>query len=293
MRNLKIPFVYASRISVHVLLAAAAGHAAQPAPIGLLRLRDNAKPGAPTQLAAGRFAVDALAPGAVPGAAKAKRNDVDVLVLPAGQEWSQPLRGSPKDVTFASFGVYASRTTVIEMGGARLGLTDSSSKGYLQLMYDDSAGGALQWRGLGVIMRAEPHDGRMLAPLPVLTIRIDPEQNGWDVYSDARLLAHNLPLIAAKKSDRKITVKAGVDGVWICGLVLADENPLYEDSNENGIDDRFELRQRGGLLATNASLPERTFFAERWKIDQREKGAPILHFKRPLPDRALVAGPPR
>ena len=216
---------------------------------------------------------------AIPGAEKARRNEVDLLELRAGQEWSRPLRGSPREVTYASFQVYASQTTIIEVGGARLGVTASASNGYLQLMYDDSASGALQWRGLGVIMPAEPHGGRMLAPLPVLTVRIDPEQDVWDVYSDARLLADNLPLIAAKKSDRKLRSKR-VDGAWVCGLV-ADENPLYEDSNENGIDDRFELQQRGGLLAKMPPFLNGGFLPSNggWPS---EKGAPSF--------QATVAG---
>jgi len=259
------------------------------APIGLLRLKAVTKAGAAVPVAASKYTVDDLQPDVAAGVGKIRKSDVEVLTLDAGREWSRPLRGSPNDVTFVSFEVYASQTTIIEVGGARLGVTVSSSDGYLQLMYDSASSGALQWRSLGMVMKAEPHGGQMLAPLPVLTVRLDPVQNVWDLYSDARLLAHNLPLIAALKNSVKITVKAGIDGAWVCGLVLADENPLYEDSNENGIDDRFEQQQRGGLLAKNASLLERKFLADQWRLAQRENGAPILSFKRPLPDRALAA----
>ncbi len=65
--------------------------------------------------------------------------------------------------------------------------------------------------------------------------------------------------------------------------------PLYEDQNNNGIDDAFEQKQRGRLLSNSAASAERAFFAEQWKAEQREKGVPILNFKRPLPDRALTA----
>jgi hypothetical protein len=50
---------------------------------------------------------------------------------------------------------------------------------------------------------------------------------------------------------------AGTEGAWITGVVLADENPIYEDVNANAIDDRFEIVQRGALLPANASKPER------------------------------------
>ncbi len=212
-----------------------------------------------------------------------------MLVLAPTAEWSRPLRGAAKDITFVSFQVYASENTVIEVGGARLGVTASSSSGRLQLMYDNVRNGALQWRGLGVIMAAEPYNGTRLAPLPILTVRLDPEMDVWDLYSDSRLLAHGLPLIASKKDDRKITVKPGVAGAWVCGLVLSDENPLYEDTNSNGLDDRFEQKERGSLLARNVPEPVRAMLANRWKASQRENGTPVLYFKRPLPDRILVA----
>jgi hypothetical protein len=129
----------------------------------------------------------------------------------------------------------------------------------------------------------------MLAPLPVLTLRIDPEAGMWDVYSGARLLAHGLPLIAANRADRRIILKAGTDGAWISGVVLADDNPLYDDANENGIDDRFEYQQRGGPLPSGA-IVERGLVADQWRSAQRGGGAPILVFRRPLPDRALAGG---
>jgi hypothetical protein len=274
-----------------LLLLSSLIHAAQPASggpsaLGLLRIDGRAASPA-SSLATNMFTLDALAP-LNNGATRARQNDTDYLALIAGGEWSRPLRGVPQRVSFVSFQAFASENSIIEAAGARLGVTVSSANGCLQLMYDDSTHGALQWRSLGMVMRAEPHDGRILAPLPVITLRIDPEQNVWDVFSDARLLAAGLPLIATRKSDRNITFRAGSDGMWISGLVFSDENPLYEDSNENGVDDRFELEQRGVLLPVHASAPERAFLAEQWKSRQRETPGPILVFKRPLPDRALA-----
>jgi hypothetical protein len=240
-------------------------------------------------LAPGRFEATAPSAALAPGTSAVRRNGIEVLELPAGAEWARPLRGNPRDVTFVSLHACASSSTVIEVGGARLGVTASASDGCLQLMYDDSTLGALQWKGLGLVLRMESYGGRMLAPLPVLTLRIDPEAGMWDVYSGARLLAHGLPLIAANRADRRIILKAGTDGAWISGVVLADDNPLYDDANENGIDDRFEYQQRGGPLPSGA-IVERGLVADQWRSAQRGGGAPILVFRRPLPDRALAGG---
>lgn len=120
--------------------------------------------------------------------------------------------------------------------------------------------------------------------LPALTVRIDPEAGVWDVFSDSRLLADNLPLIDARKNQREFLLRAGSDGAWLSGLVFSDENPLYEDGNRNGIDDRFERQARGATLAANASRAERGQLAVQWKEQQRVKPPPALHVKRPLPD---------
>ena len=106
--------------------------------LGLLRLQSGAGPGDAAPLAAGRFDVDALSAAHAPGGANARRNAVDVLQLPAGVEWSRPLRGNSREVTFASVHACVSQSTIIEVGGARLGVTASASDGCLQLMYDDA-----------------------------------------------------------------------------------------------------------------------------------------------------------
>ena len=84
-------------------------------------------------------------------------------------------------------------------------------------------------------------------------------------------------------------MKAGTEGAWVCGLVLADENPLYADANFNGIDDGFERQKRGALLPAGAAIAPRQQLAQDWKVAQRAKAPPVLFVNRPLPDR-LVAG---
>src|ERR1019366_9569561 len=118
---------------------------AQP-PLGLLRLTDTAKSGEAAPLATGKFSIDDLSPtnAAGGGASKAKKDNVDYIALDAGKQWSQSLRGSPKDPTFVSFMVYGSQATIIEVGGARLGVTAGPIPGSLQLMFDDSTTGTLQ-----------------------------------------------------------------------------------------------------------------------------------------------------
>lgn len=255
------------------------------APLGLLRLQDNGKPGDAAKLVETKFAVDALPASGLAGVSKAQKDNLDTLVLEAGKEWSRPLRGSAREVTFASFQVYGSQTTIIEIGGARLGLTAGPIPGSLQLMFDNSAVGTLAWKSLNVHVSTGKYSGKNFAALPTLTVALDPAAGFWHLYSGSRLLADHLPLIAAKRDNRQFTVKAGTEGAWVCGLVLSDENPLYEDANFNGIDDAFERQKLGALLPANAAIPTRQQLAQDWKTAQRAKAPPALFVNRPMPDR--------
>ena len=271
-------------------------YAAQPvaapprvaAPLGLLRLQDTLKPGDASKLVQAKFAVDALPANGFAGVSKALRDNLDTLVLDAGKEWSRPLRGSGREVTFASFQVYASQTTIIEIGGARLGLTAGPIPGSLQLMFDNSTAGTLAWKPLNVHVSTGKYDGKAFAALPTLTVALDSAAGFWHLYSGSRLLADHLPLIAAKRDHRQFTVKAGTEGAWVCGLVLADENPLYEDANVNGIDDAFERQKLGVLLPVGAGIPTRQQLAQDWKAAQRAQAPPALFVNRPMPDQPVA-----
>ena len=290
-----------SPLKIHALILSlpllpVVGFGAQPAatpahvaaPLGLSRLQDTIKSGDAGKLGETKFAVDALPANGIAGVSKAQKDNLDTLVLDAGKEWSRPLRGSGREVTFASSQVYGSQTTIIEIGGARLGLTAGPIPGSLQLMFDNSAAGTLAWKSLNVHVSTGKYSGKNFAALPTLTVALDPAAGVWHLYSGSRLLADHLPLIAAKRDNRQFTVKAGTEGAWLCGLVLSDENPLYEDANFNGIDDVFERQKLGALLPAGAAIPTRQQLAQDWKAAQRAKAPPALFVKRPMPDRPVA-----
>ena len=160
-------------------------------------------------------------------------------------------------------------------------------------MFDDSTTGTLQWKALNYRVSTAKYDGKRLAPLPTLTVRLDPTTSTWDLYSGSLLLADNLPMIAAKKDQRQFSVRAGSEGAWITGLVMADENPLYEDANANGIDDAFEKQARGAILAADTPAAARSALAQQWKAAQQTRPPSALQVKRPLPDGTSVATKPK
>jgi hypothetical protein len=156
-------------------------------------------------------------------------------------------------------------------------------------MYDDSSNATLQWKTLNMHIGAGRYGGKSLAALPTLTVRLDPGSNTWDLYSGSRLIADNLPIIAARKEQRTFSVRAGGEGAWLAGLVQADDNPLYFDTNTNGIDDDFERQRRGSILPATAGAAERQALAQDWKSAQRQNPPPALFVKRPIPDRIASA----
>lgn len=265
---------------------------AKTPPLGLPRLMSERRPNQAAPLASETFAVDELSASGVAGAIKGTRSNADYLALDAGSEWSRPLRGTAADVTFVSFQVYASQTTIIDITGIRLGLTAGPVPDSLQLMFDEPAPGGSEWKPLNYHVATGKYDGRNFAAVPTLTVRIDPSSGVWDLFSGSRLLADNLPLIDAKKNDRQIRIRAGTEGAWITGLVLSDENPIYEDANANGIDDVFEISRRGALLPANATIAERQFLAKEWKDSQRTSPPPAFFVHRPSADEREAGTPP-
>lgn len=263
-----------------------------PAPLGLTRLRDDLAPGAAAKLPASQFTVDNLTPRGAAGVTKERRDEVDVLTLDARREWARPLRGSPREATFVSFQLQASTSTILEIGGVRLGVIISPIAGRVQLMVDEAAGSAQEWKPLNVHVALAHYGGRMLGTFPVLTVRLDPATSSWDLYAGSRLVADGLPCPPSPGGDREFVIRAGVEGALLTGLVMADEHPLYADVNANGIDDAFEIRARGGLLADGAPATVRGELIQQWKRAQLREPPPTLHVASLRSDSAVTVVSP-
>jgi hypothetical protein len=257
--------------------------AGSPVSRGLPRFADNGKPGAAAPIEAGKFTINDLS--ADGNAVLARKTGLDVLTVRMGAEWSRPLRGPGRDALFVSFLLCATESTIVEIAGARLGVTLSPANGFLQFMFDEPGNGGLQWRSLGFHVPIGKFDGEHMVSLPLLTVHLDPEAGVWSLCAGMRLVADNLPLISGPGIQHNFTLKAGKAGAWVGLLVMSDENPLYVDDNANGIDDVFERQRRGMLLAKNANLAERKSLAEEWRTSQRMYSPPPLFLGRPVPDR--------
>lgn len=261
--------------------------ATPPAPaapaLDLPRLKTKGKAGDPPQIAKANVTVDTLSVQGLAGARSVAKQNFNYLALDAGKEWSRPLRGGSRDTAFVSFLAYTSVGTTIEAAGAKLLVKPSTKAGYAQVEWEVPASGSPTPPILALI-KIEKHDGADLVALPVLTLRLDPAAGTWDLFSFQRLVAEDIPL-AEVRGARQFSVRPGAQGAWILNLTLSDENPLFVDTNGNGIDDAFEKSQRGGqLLATNAPAAQRTQLAQTWKAAQKAANIQPWRIRRPLPD---------
>ena len=268
-----------------MILLSAGSLAAQPItsskaiPLGLLRLRTETKAGEAAPVAASKFDVCELSANESAGVSRRTRNNADYLVIEGGRNWMRPLRGNGRNVSFISFQAFGSENSLVEIGGAKIGVIASDIPGYAQIMVKR---GPENWSPLSIQIPLEVYDGRPLATLPVLTLRLDPEAGVFDIFNGAMLSAADIPL--GSDPLRVFRVTAGLNGAWVIGLVQSDENPFFEDANANGIDDGFEEKQ-GGELSKKLAASERKQLATEWRKQQLATGVPALFSNQPRPDR--------
>lgn len=275
-------------------VASSPAAAAQPAPLGLPRLRPQPPKDAPASLRAEQYDVDALAlTGTSPsaGVRKDRQGAFDIIKIAPNQEFIRPLKTSPGQVSYYSFLVYGSSYSVLSFEGVSLALAASPVTGGLELMAGVEVDGKLSWRSTNHHMVVEQYGGQALAAAPVLTVRVDPKAGEWDLFAGSRQIASGLPLVpnATKGARRELVLHGGSDGLWLAGFVQSSVNPLFEDANNNGIDDAYERTVRGSLLKADASPEARRSLAADARADALTKTPEPWFFDRPRPDRALPA----
>ncbi len=250
------------------LICLAHSQSASAGPLGLLRINE---------IAGEKFTVEGLWVGDKKHARGGDR--INIIKLEPRENWSCLLRGDARNLVFVSFSVYGSVGTIIETGGARLGIVDSDIDGYAQLAVDENS----KWRLLGIHVPLQKFEGKFLGRFPVLTLRLDRSDGSWDLYHSARLVAEDMPIDASIRHGQFV-VKAGEEGAMINGLVQSDVNPLYADENGNGVDDSFEQQKRGRLLAKADGKADRKQLIADWRKHQRTSPPPALFVNLPRPD---------
>lgn len=249
--------------------------------LGLSRLEQPTTPGAPAAVDTTKFEVDSLDIVSSPGVLKSKKRNLDVLDLSDGSSFTRPLRAKKREQGYISFAVFGSVGTIVDVGGAQIGISESAIvEGYAHVLVKS---GESDWVDTHLNVPFDSYEGKRLATLPVLTVRLDPASEEFDLYANSRMLVEGAELIS-RSNDRKFLVSAGSEGAWLMGLVQSDINPLYIDDNGNGVDDDFELASNGELQSRGASKQQRKDLIKSWRQTERFAPPPALFVSRPRPD---------
>jgi len=273
-----------------------AAAARKPVTLGLPRLKTASDADRAVSLAPAKFEIDPLTvPAGATGVRQQAQRHVDFLAIDGRGTWSRALRGSLGDVVFVSFCLNAAIGTQIEIAGALLRVDAHKEAGKAELMIAGrSKSGALQWKPAGLRCSLESYGGRLMASLPLLTVRLDTAAGTWDLYSGKAQVADDLKFAdAAKKNERGMSLVAGANGAQLCGLVVSDENPLFPDANANGIDDSFEIERKGAVLAKGSSASAQKVLAKDWREVQRSTPGNVLSAGRTVPDHVIASAPSR
>ncbi len=206
------------------------------------------------------------------------RGGTPYLEISPNDAWVQKLRFRGDGVSYVSFTLNASIGTVVNIGGAAFTIGQSVR---------DPAFASVSPVGSKVRINQEMpwllYSGKRMAPLNIVTVKIDHKTSTWAIWFRDMLMANDVP-ITRDGAPNSIKITAGKGGAWLCGLVSSDENPLFEDVNSNTVPDKFERDMLGRLLEPNA--PEQTKASLRavWLEERISRPASRFVLNAPLPD---------
>ena len=247
------------------------------APLSLPRLAPEANKLGKKPVSSEAFQVLNLAPDQ--RAKQKSRGGAGYLEIEPGAEWQQRLRIQRGGANYVSFTLNASLGTQIDVGGASLVIEQSER---------DPSYAAIQAANPEdrIIHHEMPwmlFDGARMAPLNIVTVKLDRKAGTWAMWFRDVLVAADMPL-SPQSNAAQIHITAGKAGVWLCGLVCCDENPLFEDANDNTVPDDFEQKILGKLLSKNASDQTLANLRLAWDEEKRTRPPSEFILTTPLPD---------
>lgn len=247
------------------------------APLSLPRLAVDAHKLGKKPVRVEAFEVLSLSPGQ--RAKQKERGGSAYLEIEPGAEWQQSLRTQRVGANYVTFALNASVGTKIDIGGATVVLaTSERDASYAAIRADDRGGNIdheMPWLLFG---------GARMAPLDIVTVKLDRKSGTWAMWFRDTLVAADMPLAARQGVAAQIHITAGKAGAWLCGLVCSDENPLFEDANDNAVPDDFEQEILGELLHGNASDRVRAGLRQAWQEAKSSQPRSEFLLTTPLPD---------
>lgn len=210
---------------------------------------------------------------------KLSKDGASYLGIEPDAKWNQSLRNKHTDVSYISFTLNASAGTQVDICGASFAIEASrQSPAYAAIRVAESEttlGHEVPWSLFG---------SSRMAPLNIVTVKIDQSSGTWTMWFRDSLVVADNPLPRKQKGAGRFQVIAGKGGAWVCGFVCSDENPLFEDSNHNAVPDDFETATVGGLVEKGASVESQQTLRRAWLMKRRTMPPTIFVLTTPLPD---------
>lgn len=253
------------------------------APLGLPRLSSQSSIHGSIKLASEAFEVEPMTGNSEVECRIRYRKGKPYFALAAGENWARPIRKFRAEVSYVTFSIYGSIGTELAVGGLRFRLNESSvDKAFAAVEVQDRNGGSERWKGLNYEIPLQPYGGLPMAALQMVTVKLQSQRGSASVWIRNILVCSDAGYIPEKNA--RVEVAAGPQGAWVCGIVYAEENPLYVDANKNDIPDEFELRHRGSLLTDDCPFEDIASVHAAWlgSLSQDEPAEFIL--TTPLPD---------
>lgn len=214
------------------------------------------------------------------------RGGVGYLEIEPGAGWNGKLRAGRGRVAYVTFTLNASLGTTVNVGGATIAIQPTQREGaYAAIMSGKLQAGSIDWQPLNHEVPLLPFGGMPMATLDVVTVKIDRSAQRWTIWFRDALVAEDLPLIPGRDgAPARIAITTGDAGAWLCGLVCADENPLFEDRNDNGVPDDFEIAVLGQKLELSAEAEVVAVLRAAWAEEKLTRPPAEFVLTTPLPD---------
>jgi hypothetical protein len=190
------------------------------------------------------------------------RKGADYLEIEPGAQWERNLRRQGPGANYVTFTLNASVGSIIDVAGASISVEPSQQDGsYAAIRANVSDAGNEIHYEVPLML----YDGARMAPLNIVTVKIDRKKQSWAMWFRDTPVAADIPLDTQGGSAPKVRIAAGPRGAWLCGLVCSDENPLFEDANNNEVPDDFERTVLGNLMDETASAPSLAALRAAWQ----------------------------
>lgn len=150
----------------------------------------------------------------------------------------------------ASSSLATANTFAVE--GAKFGFILNSGQGTLQVFNGNGAGGGV-WHATAYSISLGT--GNQAQSWVRLTTRLDIINQTWDLYANGQMVAADVGLLASSTALSNFqatgddTSTSGIDYIY-----AGPNNPLFADTNDNGIDDAWETSHGLSLSNNNRNL---------------------------------------